>query len=71
MYCASSGLIYHQQANGRLRDTLLVYAVSTGAVAGFASGMGPEEVIFRMLPGFALVALVVSSFFTRQSETQQ
>ncbi|UPK89099.1 hypothetical protein LCI18_000034 [Fusarium solani-melongenae] len=60
LYCVSTGILYHLQHRKRYVDAFLVCGVALGLVIGFAAGPGPREMLFHLLPGSALAALVLS-----------
>lgn len=60
LYCVSACTLYHLQHRKRYVDAFLVCGVGLGLVIGFATGSNPREMLFHLLPGSALAALVLS-----------
>ncbi|KAJ3524027.1 hypothetical protein NM208_g12217 [Fusarium decemcellulare] len=59
-YCISMGIFYHLQRHKRYVDAYLVGGVTLGLMVGFAMGFSPQAILFQLMPGTALVALVLS-----------
>ncbi|KAJ4321564.1 hypothetical protein N0V84_005234 [Fusarium piperis] len=71
LYCVSTGILYHLQQRKRYVDVFLVCGVSLGLVIGFVTGMSPREMLFQLIPGSALAALVVSGLGSDVEEISQ
>ncbi|KAL2693902.1 hypothetical protein Neosp_000468 [[Neocosmospora] mangrovei] len=62
LYCVSTGILYDLQHQKKYVDVFLVCGIALGLAIGFAAGLSPQEMLFRLLPGSALAVLVMSGF---------
>lgn len=58
-YCAAAGTHYYCNMGSKHHDAFLVCGAIIGLAVGFMCGLDPRAVVFQVLPGMILVALLV------------
>ena len=58
VYCAAVGVHYYCNIGSRHHDAFLVCGVMVGVLVGYTCGLDPRGIIFQVLPGMILFALL-------------
>ncbi|KAI0832253.1 hypothetical protein F5Y06DRAFT_188415 [Hypoxylon sp. FL0890] len=65
VFCAVIGLQYYRSMGSRYHDVFLVCGMTIGMIAGLASHLKLEGIIFRLLPGANIATLLIHSYASR------
>lgn len=67
VYGIATGSHYYRHINEQHKDRLLVGSGAIGVIWGFAMGLEPQSIVFRILPAVIVLALFASTLISNAS----
>lgn len=67
VYGVATGSHYYRHINEQHKDRLLVGGGAVGMIWGFALGLEPQSIVFRILPAVIILALIASTLISNAS----